>query len=109
MLEVRLLGQFEVRLDGAPLVIASRPAQLLLAYLLLNAGAPYRREQIAGHLWPDTTDANARRSLRQALWQLRRAFNAQQSPTGEFFLTDDITVSFNAQVDYWLDVNALTA
>jgi ABC-type oligopeptide transport system substrate-binding subunit/DNA-binding SARP family transcriptional activator/energy-coupling factor transporter ATP-binding protein EcfA2 len=109
MLEVRLLGRFEVQLDDVPLVIASRPAQSLLAYLLLNGSAPQRREQIAGLLWSDTTDANARRSLRQALWQLRRAFSVPHSPAGEFFLTDDVTVSFNAEVDHWLDVDAVTA
>ena len=36
MLEIRLLGQFDVRLDGAPVDIPSRPAQSLFAYLLLN-------------------------------------------------------------------------
>jgi hypothetical protein len=43
ILEVRLLGQFDVRLDGNPVEIHSRPAQSLLAYLLLNAGAALRR------------------------------------------------------------------
>jgi hypothetical protein len=33
MLELRLLGQFEARLDEVPVVIPSRPAQSLLAYL----------------------------------------------------------------------------
>jgi len=108
MLEVRLLGQFEVRLDTVVLAIPSRPAQLLLAYLLLNAGLPHRREQVAGLLWPDTSDANARRSLRQALWQLRQAFN-HHPDTGDVFLTDDLTLTLNAQIDYWLDVDVLVA
>ena len=72
VLEVRLLGRFEVRLDGAPIDLASRPAQSLFAYLTLNASVPHRRERLAGTLWPDTSDANARNSLRHALWTLRR-------------------------------------
>ena len=67
MLEIRLLGRFEVRLDGRPVALTSRPAQALLAYLALHADAPQRRDKIAGLLWPDSTEANARRSLRQAL------------------------------------------
>ena len=38
MLEVRLLGKFEVRVDGQPVEMPLRAAQALLAYLLLNAG-----------------------------------------------------------------------
>jgi len=45
MLEVRLLGQFDVWLDGAPVEIPLHPAQSLPAYLLLNAGVAYRRER----------------------------------------------------------------
>ena len=48
MLELKLLGRFEVRLDGQPLEIASRPAQSLLAYLALNANLP-----IDARGWPD--------------------------------------------------------
>jgi DNA-binding SARP family transcriptional activator len=35
MLEVRLLGQFSLMLNGRPVEIPSRPAQSLLAYLAL--------------------------------------------------------------------------
>jgi len=48
MLEVCLLGKFEVRLDGQPVEIPSRPAQSLLAYLILSAGTSHRREKLAG-------------------------------------------------------------
>ena len=51
LLEVRLLGNYDVRLDGAPVEINSRPARLLLAYLLLMAGTPQPRDKVAGILW----------------------------------------------------------
>lgn len=38
MLQVRLLGHFDVRTAGKRLDIPSRAGQSLLAYLLLNAG-----------------------------------------------------------------------
>ncbi len=67
MLEVRLLGQFDVRLDGRHIDLPTRPAQALLAYLILHVGTRKRREQLAGLLWPDSDEANARNNLRQAL------------------------------------------
>jgi ABC-type oligopeptide transport system substrate-binding subunit/DNA-binding SARP family transcriptional activator len=109
MLEVKLLGQFEVRLDGTPIEITSRPAQLLFAYLIMNAGTAHRREKVAGLLWPDTSEANARRSLRQALWHIRKAISTNRPSAREFFLTDDISVAFNAHADYWLDAAVLDA
>lgn len=71
MLEIRLLGRFEVARDGRPVVIPSRPAQSLLAWLALNAGQPQPRETLADRLWPDSSADNGRANLRHALWQLR--------------------------------------
>ena len=56
MLEVRLLGTFEVKHKQKPITIASRPAQSLFAYLILHAGTAHRREQLAGRgrtLWKE--------------------------------------------------------
>ncbi|HLF02390.1 MAG TPA: tetratricopeptide repeat protein [Anaerolineales bacterium] len=103
MLQVRLLGQFDVRLDGRPVEIASRPAQALLACLCLTVGTPHRRETLAAHFWPDTTDANARSNLRHALWRLRSALDAH----GDYLLADQHTVAFNAGAEYWLDTDIL--
>ncbi len=83
MLEVRLLGQFDVRLDGQPVVIASRPAQSLLAYLLLNPHTARRHERLAGLLRPDTTGADSRSNLRVTLLRLRMQ-SGQARPTWLF-------------------------
>lgn len=91
-----------MNLDGAPVQINSRPAQSLLAYLIINAGRAFRREKLAGLFWPDTSDENARNNLRQALWRVRKSLEAN---TGEpLFLVDEITVAFNASAEYRLDV-----
>ena len=103
MIEIRLLGQFSVRWDGAAVEMASRPAQSLFAYLLLNAEVAHRRERLAGLLWPDSSEENARRNLRQALWQVRRALDAQSKA---ILLVDDLTLAVNDQTTYWLDTAA---
>ena len=73
MLEVRLLGAFEVKRDGKPVAISSRPAQGLFAYLVLTAGTSHRREKLAGLLCPDSLEETARDNPRHALWRIRKA------------------------------------
>jgi adenylate cyclase len=102
MLKVRLLGQFKVQQDNEIIDITSRPAQGLFAYLLLNPTIKIRREKLAGMLWPDSDESNARTYLRQMLWRLRKLIGE------EYILSDKITVGFNAQLDYDLDAKTLS-
>ena len=104
MLQVRLLGQFDVRLDGKRVAISSRAGQSLFAYLTLTAGTSHRREKLAGIIWPNTTDENARKNLRQELWRIRKALSTQASTKGNYLLTDDLTLKFDRHLDFWLDV-----
>src|SRR5512134_517844 len=108
MLQIRLLGQFDVRLDGKRVVIPSRSGQSLLAYLALTAGTAHRREKLAGTLWPDTTDENARKNLRQELWRIRKALPAgRNGEAHHYLLADEFTIAFNREADYWLDIAML--
>jgi DNA-binding SARP family transcriptional activator len=104
MLEVKLLGQFEVLRDGRRLTIPTRNAQSLLVYLVLNAGKSHRRERLAGLLWPDSSEENARSNLRHELWRLRKALESGgEAP----FLVDDLTIPFKPPKEYALDVGVL--
>ena len=102
-----MLGQFDVRLDGVPVTIPSRPAQSLLAYLALTASTAHRREQLAGLFWPDAVEDSARSSLRQALWRIRRAIEADLPAGAHYLLADDFSVAFNAAAASWLDATIL--
>ena len=108
MLQIRLLGQFDVRLDGKRIVISSRAGQSLLAYLAMTAGTPHRREKLAGTLWPDSSEENARKNLRQELWRIRKAIPTQNLPEADdYLIADEFTLTFNRDADYWLDVSIL--
>lgn len=71
---LRLLGEFGLTVDGndrsGDIPVRARS---LLAYLVLHAGQPCSRQQLAFRLWPDSTDAQARTNLRNVLHHLRRA------------------------------------
>jgi len=107
MLQIRLLGQFDVRIDGKRVAISSRAGQSLLAYLVLTAGTPHRREKLSGMFWPDTSDENSRKNLRNELWRIRKAISAQQSNESEYLLADEFTLTFNHDAEYWLDVSQM--
>jgi DNA-binding SARP family transcriptional activator len=106
-LELRFLGQFDIRLGEVSINIPSRPAQSLLAYLALMAGTAHRRERLAGMLWPDVEDDSARAGLRQGLWRIRKALEARLPSGVQYLLADDLTVAFNTKSAYWLDPAAL--
>lgn len=71
-LEIRLLGDFQITYDDAPVDGLSRPrCQALLAYLLLHREAEQSRRHLAFLLWPDSTEAQALTNLRHVLHDLQ--------------------------------------
>ncbi|MEZ4767871.1 MAG: winged helix-turn-helix domain-containing protein [Caldilineales bacterium] len=107
MLELRFLGQFEILQNGTPVRLTSRPAQSLLAYLCLHPGKAFRREMLAGMMWPEASETSARNNLRQALWRIRKSLEDGRSGHNDYLLTDDLSIAFNAEQPYWLDAEAL--
>ena len=72
-LKVRLLGGFELSgPSGTTLTVPTRKAKALLAMLAREPGEFKARETLAGTLWPESSETQARSSLRQSLKLLRR-------------------------------------
>jgi DNA-binding SARP family transcriptional activator len=70
-----VLGGFELRCpDGRELTLSTRKDRLLLTYLAVNAGRSLGRDRLAGLLWGDRGETQARDSLRQSLAVIRQAF-----------------------------------
>jgi DNA-binding SARP family transcriptional activator len=107
MLNMKLLGQFSVRVNDELVNLPSRPAQSLFAYLVLNAGKCVRREKLAGVFWPDTSEANARAQLRHALWRLRTTLTAYGLDAYRMFPEHNLHVQYCPTTEYCLDVNEL--
>ena len=72
-LHIRLLGDFTVEQDGAPVTLPTRKTAALLAILAMPPGALITRERLADLLWSRSAEAQARGSLRQAVAQLRKS------------------------------------
>lgn len=70
---IKLFGEFCLTVNESPITrVTSERLQALLAFLLLHRDAPQPRQQIAVHLWPDATDADAKANLRRRLHELKQ-------------------------------------
>src|SRR3546814_17594435 len=107
-LSIRLLGEWRLTLDGAPLkgklygkVVA------LLAYLATESDRSHTREHLATLFWPALPAEAARTNLRQALHYLRQAFGTSAP---DLLVASRDTVRFSgSHPDCRVDVDTLTA
>ncbi|RME49340.1 MAG: 6-hydroxy-D-nicotine oxidase, partial [Chloroflexi bacterium] len=100
-LHIRILGDFHIAHDDAPVTGVNTPRlQSLLAYLLLHSEAPQLRQQAAFLLWPDSTEAQARTNLRRELHHLRRALPG----AGRFLQADAKSLQWLPDAPFTLDV-----
>jgi len=108
-LRIYLFGKFCVRRDGQELEgLDARKVQELFCYLLLHRDHALPRETLASVLWPETTTALAKKSLRQALWQLQSALSAPGEQISQrVLLVEPEWIGLNTQADFWLDAAAL--
>ena len=104
-LRLHFLGGCEISLPGGPVHLETAKTRALLAYLAANPG-PQSRHTLMGLLWGDLPEANARRNLRRALWNLRRQLPAGSPPP---ILAGRETIGFNRQTSYWSDVETFEA
>lgn len=90
-----LLGPFALTdPQGQPIDVAARKNRLLLAMLALAPGRSLSRDKLAGLLWAEHGEEQARSSLRQALAVLRKDLRGRD---GELFAGLDGAVALNAE------------
>ncbi|MCB1810067.1 MAG: AAA family ATPase, partial [Candidatus Competibacteraceae bacterium] len=83
--KLNLLGGFELRSENDRVVaFALKKAKALLAYVALQPNQVHTRDKLASLLWEESSDAQARLSLRQALAAMRKAL-----PKADDFITAD--------------------
>lgn len=71
VVRLRLLGGFELTVDGVPRELTPAAARLV-AFLALQ-GRPLLRSYVAGVLWGDRSDERAGACLRSAVWRANAA------------------------------------
>lgn len=80
-LQLVLLGGFHASAAGEEIDVPGRKERALLAILAIPAGEARSRDKLAGLLWSDRGDSQARESLKQAVFKLRKSLDrVQPSP-----------------------------
>src|SRR5215216_3238829 len=92
-LTLRLFGPMDVAVRGNPMPrVRTRSVEWLLALLALRGGRAVDRSWLAGTLWPDSEEGQARHNLRNDLVELRNALGTEaariQSPTRSSLILD---------------------
>src|SRR5262245_55823164 len=77
-LQLVLLGGFHASAAGQQIDVPGRKERALLAFLAIPAGELRSRDKLAGLLWGDRGDSQARESLKQAIFKLRRSLDCLQ-------------------------------
>lgn len=113
MIEVRLLGPLEIRVDGepAPPELLWRKHAALLVYLALDGARARARDQLMALLWPDKPEEAARHSLNEAVRVIRRSAGAEAlvSSVGSLRLAPGFVDSDAAALARALDAGSATA
>ena len=106
-LRVYLFGHFSSEYDGHVVTgLEARRLQEVFSYILLNRHRRCSRESLASLFWGESSTEQAKRNLRQVLWQLQAVLEPKKAPDAECLLSvtgDWLQVNPNA--DLWLDVD----
>jgi DNA-binding SARP family transcriptional activator len=103
-LEIRLLGSFEVTLDGHPVrAFETNSGRALLAYLAADSSRVSSRPAVAEMLWPDRAEGAALSNLRHTLSVLRQALGESEAAR-RVLRADRSRISLDAAADVWIDL-----
>lgn len=109
-LTLSFLGPFHVNLDSKPIKgFESDKVRALLAYLVVEAGQPHRRDSLAALFWPEQTQEAALKNLRHVVYKLRQVLGddgKEESPEqASYLIVSTQTVQFNIDAEYLLDIS----
>ena len=97
-IHIYLFGHFRVERESKPIQFSTRKTEALFAYLVLKPGR-HTREKLAATFWGDSSDTEARNSLRNALAVLNKLLGS------ELLLVDRQNVEINPDYPLWVDAS----
>jgi DNA-binding SARP family transcriptional activator len=105
-LSVHMFGKFCVRQSEKPVNgLDACKLQELFSYILVFRESPHSREELAALLWGDSSTAQSKKYLRQALWQIQSVLSSRADEgRRRVFNVEADWISFNAHSEIWLDV-----
>jgi DNA-binding SARP family transcriptional activator len=104
-----LFGRFEAHCDRRQIPgLRARKVQEFLSFMLLSKQCTIQRERLADQLWQHVDSRCCKKYLRQALWQLQRAYDAEACSDDRPLLTvDQDWIGIHREAPIWVDVREL--
>lgn len=100
-MQISLFGRLEVECQGRIVSgLEAHKVQELLCYLVIYKEHFHSREKLASHLWADKTTSQAKRNLRQVIYQLQSAL----PDSCDLLLVEPEWIGLNPAARYWVDV-----
>lgn len=104
---LQLFGAVVLSRRGRTVSLRNRKAQALLGYVALSPSRRATREQLAGLLWSESPEIQARASLRQTLRGLRQVLDTE-GIEGIVISRDDLSIiPHSIAVDVWNSLSAI--
>ncbi len=101
---IRLFGNFEIISSGTLLMpFASRNAELLFSFLIMNPSRVFSREILIDKFLQDESPSNSRKRLRTIIWQIRSGIERKGFTGMQYLRTSNRDIRFNFDCPYWLD------
>ena len=101
-IEIRMLGKFEILMDGKPVLAAlkqSRKATMLIQYLVLQKGEKVTHKDLTDTLWNGERSTNPDMALRAIMHRFRNMIDAEGLKASvEQYNADAAAGTENAQV-----------
>jgi DNA-binding SARP family transcriptional activator len=105
-LRIRLFGGLEIhRGDDLLPAFPIQKSERLFAYLVLHRERLIHRDVICGQFWAEQGQAEARKSLRNALWRIRSVLEPVHGQRGAFVRVKGHLVGFTGSTRAWVDTS----
>jgi DNA-binding SARP family transcriptional activator len=105
-LRIRLFGGLEIHRGNVLLpAFPIQQSERLFAYLVLHRERLIHRDVLCGQLWGELGQAEARKSLRNALWRIRSVLEPADVQRGAFLRVEGHLVGFVGSTKVWVDTS----
>jgi DNA-binding SARP family transcriptional activator len=103
LLAVRMLGAFELMINGHPVTDwRGQRTQSLMQFLAAHRHRSVPRDELIMAVWPDTDEDAGRHRLHQAVYELRRILHAIDPDRSPIICVDG-GYRFNDELSVWVD------
>ena len=97
-IEIHLLGTPRIQVDGKDIFFTYGKVQALIYYMVVKGVA--LRDEISGLLWPEKSETNARKNLRNAIYEAKKLLG-----TDVFLSPRNAVLQWNSTANIYVDVH----